>query len=154
MENKPTRRTAVWPVYVALAILIIFGAIFVWEVIEFSRESEGAATDISEDAYMDIVTPLLADADPERGPQLLQRHGCNACHAGDNAGRLAPGYDGLARTAAQRRPPMSAEAYLYESIIHPGAYVVEGYMNNMPRIYESQIPEDELGDIIAYLMTR
>lgn len=35
MENKPTRRTAVWPVYVALAILIIFGVIFVWEVIEF-----------------------------------------------------------------------------------------------------------------------
>jgi mono/diheme cytochrome c family protein len=153
VDQQPRRRAPAWPVYVALAILLLFGVIFAIEFFIFSRGDNGAVDPV-DDTYMDIVEPLLADADPERGPQLVQRHGCNACHAGESAGRLAPGFDGLGRVAVQRRPPLQAEAYIYESIIHPGTYVVDGFQNNMPRIYEAQIPEDELGDIIAYLLTR
>jgi cytochrome c len=153
VDQQPQRRAPAWPVYVALAILLLFGVIFAVEFFVFSGGNNGA-TDPVDDTYMEIVEPLLAAADPDRGPALVQRHGCNACHAGESAGRLAPDFDGLGRAAAQRRPPLRAEAYIYESIIHPGAYVVEDYQNNMPRIYEAQIPEDELGDIIAYLLTR
>jgi cytochrome c len=154
VENKPKRRrTAVWPVYIALMMLLGFGAIFVSEFVDLSQGGRGA-DELAADTYMDIVEPLLANADSERGPDLLQKHGCNACHSGDVAGRLAPELDGLGAAAGQRRPPLTAEAYIYEAIIYPGAHIVEGFHDNMPRIYQQQIPQDELGDIIAYLLTR
>jgi hypothetical protein len=59
----------------------------------------------------------------------------------------------VALLAAERRPSLTAAAYVYESIIYPGAFIVDDYYNNMPRIYHDQIPDDELGDIIAYLLT-
>lgn len=152
MLEQPTGRTSAWPVYIALGLLGLFGIIFLIEFANMSRGDGGAAT-LTADTYMEIVTPLLIDADPANGPALVQQHGCTACHGGNNAGRLAPGYEGLAERASERRPPLTGAAYVYESIIYPGAYTVEGYQNNMPRLYESQIPHDELGDIIAYLLS-
>jgi mono/diheme cytochrome c family protein len=44
--------------------------------------------------------------------------------------------------------------YIYTSIIDPGAVVVEGYPDNlMPRTFEDIFTEEELADIIAYLVT-
>lgn len=154
MESKPQgRRTKLWPVYIALFILIGFGAIFAVELVQLSRDNRGVAEgELSEQTYMDRVNRLLRNADPERGRALVQEHGCNACHGGANAGRLAPGFDDLWQVAAERHPPLTAAAYVYESIIYPGAYIVEGYPSNMPRIYDERIPDDELGHIIAYLI--
>lgn len=152
MREHPTRRTAVWPVIVVVGLFAVFGVIFLVEFINLSR-GDGSAQVLTPDTYMDIVAPLLAGADPANGPALIQRHGCAACHEGNSAGRLAPGYADLAERAGERRPPLTAAAYIYESIIYPGAYTVEGYQNNMPRLYESQIPPDELRDIIAYLLS-
>lgn len=140
-----------WPVYLAVAFLVFFGAIFLFEFFELSQGMDGAEV-LTADTYMDVVEPLLTNANPDNGPELLQIHGCNACHAGDNAGRLAPGHVGLNEIAAERRPPLTAAAYIYEAIIYPGAYTVEGFQNNMPRLYDEQIPQDQLGDIIAYLL--
>ncbi len=152
MREQSPRRTSAWPVYIALGLLGVFGIIFLIEFVNLSRGDGGADT-LTADTYLDIVTSLLADANPANGPILVQQHGCAACHGGNNAGRLAPGYEGLAERAGERRPPLTSAAYIYESIIYPGAYTVEGYQNNMPRLYESQIPHDELGDIIAYLLS-
>ncbi|MBC8099359.1 MAG: hypothetical protein H7Y11_07945, partial [Armatimonadetes bacterium] len=54
---------------------------------------------------------------------------------------------------ATRRPPLTAEAYLYESILYPTAYEVEGYTGQMPRTY-GELSDRDLGDIIAYLLTQ
>ena len=154
MESKPqNRRTKLWPVYLALAVLIVFAVVFAVELIQLSRDDRGVAEgELTEQTYMDTVNRLLRDADPARGPALLQEHGCNACHGGANADRLAPGFADLWEVAGERHPPLAAEAYVYESIIYPGAYIVEGYPSNMPRIYADRIPDDELGHIIAYLI--
>lgn len=149
-ESQPRKLIGV---YVAMAILGVFGAIFLIELVSLTRSSGGVdEAELSENTYMDIVEPLLASADVERGENLVLLHGCTVCHGGDNAGRLAPGYDDLPDVAGERRPPLTAAAYVYESIIYPGAFTVEGYPNNMPRIYEEKIPDDELGDIMAYLL--
>lgn len=152
---EPSSRTSAWPVYVALGIFALFAVIFLIEFIGLSRQAGGTEdAALTADTYLNVVIPLLANADPARGPDLLQKHGCSACHAGQNAGYLAPGHAGLYALAAERRPPLTAAAYVYESIVYPGAYIVEGYDQvNMPRIYEQQISPDELGDIIAYLLT-
>lgn len=142
------------PIYIAIAILIVFSGIFVLEFLQLSEGTGGTDDEnLTAETYMDVVEPLLVDADPESGRELVELWGCNACHAGANAGRLAPAHAEVMQLAAERRPPLTAAAYVYESIIYPGAYTVEGYQGNMPRIYEQQMPEDELGDIIAYLIS-
>ena len=152
-ENTP-RRTSVLPVYIALGILVVFGVIFAVEFLQLSESSGGVGDEqLTPDTYLDIVEPLLVDADPAVGEELVELYGCTVCHGGDNAGRLAPGYTGLSGIAEERRPPLTAEAYVYEAIIYPGAHTVEGYTNNMPRIYDSQITDDDLGDIIAYILS-
>ena len=153
MTDETTRRTSVLPVFIALAILAVFLVVFAIEFIDLSKSSGGVDNEqLTAETYMDIITPLLEDADANRAEALLTTYGCFACHAGNGAGRLAPSHLDLAVIAAERRPPLTAAAYVYESIIYPGAFVVDGYPNNMPRIYEDQIPEDELGDIITYLI--
>jgi len=46
---------------------------------------------------------------------------------------------------------MSAEDYLGESIIDPGAYVVPGYTDSMPRGLERSLSREDLDALIAYL---
>ncbi|TVR18501.1 MAG: hypothetical protein EA396_14285 [Anaerolineaceae bacterium] len=138
-----------WPLVIAGGFFLIMLAIFVVAFIVLSGEDTGMdADDITETAYMDIVTPLLVDADPERGREHFQRYGCTACHGNQN---LAPAVDVMIASAGERRPPMQAVAYIYESIIYPGAFVVPGYQNNMPRTYSDTIDEAHLGDLIAFL---
>lgn len=149
------KRPSALPIYIAVGILLVFSAFFIIEFVQLSSEETQGATDqdLTAETYMDIVEPLLATGDPENGRELVELWGCNACHAGVNAGRLAPAHAEVAEVAAKRRPPLTAAAYVYESIVYPGAFVVEGFQNNMPRIYEQQMPAEELGDIIAYLLT-
>lgn len=154
MSEAQTRRPSMVPVIIVSIILVAFVIFFVVEFLILSESSSGVAEDeLTADTYMDIVTPLLASADPARGEELILQYGCTACHGGENAGRLAPDWSSLREVAADRRSPLTAAAYVYESIIHPGAYTVEGYVNNMPRLYDEQISEADLGDIIAYLIS-
>ncbi len=152
-EPKSTRRTSLLPIYIALALLGVFVVIFLVEFLDLSKSSGGTQAEaLTAETYVDVVASLLSNANSQNGEVLLQQYGCNACHAGQNAGRLAPAHSEVAQVAAVRRPPLTAAAYVYESIIYPGAFIVEGYERNMPRIYADQIPDDELGDIIAYLL--
>jgi hypothetical protein len=50
-------------------------------------------------------------------------------------------------------PGLSAAGYLYESIINPSAHIVPGYVNSMPQDFATRMPEDDLADILAYLLT-
>lgn len=145
-----------WPVYVALGLVVVFSVIL---VIEFAGLSGGEAgglipeDDLTAESYMDAVEPLLADADPSRAPALINstEHICATCHLGE--ANIAPSFDNVADVAGERKPPLQAAAYIYESILHPGAYVVEGYsVNNMPRNYGEKLGDQELGDIIAWLL--
>ncbi len=152
--EAPKKKTSPVPIYIALVILVVFAVVFVIEFIGLSDSTQGAAVDdaLTAETYMDIVTVLLAEADPTRGEAALVRHGCTACH-GAESNVIAPKYAELTPEVADaRRPPLSAAAYIYESIIYPGAFIVEGYPNNMPRLYADQITDEELGDIIAYLL--
>lgn len=148
-EQEQTADMARWPLIVAGAVFLVMLAVFVVAFIMLSGEDVGMADDeITETAYMDIVTPLLVNADPERGREHFGRYGCTACHGNQN---LAPAVEVMIANAGERRPPMQAAAYIYESIIYPGAFVVPGYQNNMPRTYSDTIAEEHLGDLIAFL---
>ena len=63
------------------------------------------------------------------GESLLKnKGGCLLCHKISEVGNTrGPDLRGVGGRAATRKPGMSAEAYLVESLVNPGAYVVEEF---------------------------
>ena len=51
--------------------------------------------------------------------------------------------------------PLEIENYIRESILDPSAYIVEGYQDNiMPKNYDELIEEDQLDDLVAFLLAQ
>lgn len=142
-----------WPVIVALVLLAVVVVIFVIAFIESAPVGNESPATLTADSYMDVVTPLLDNGDPARGDMLIDELGCGVCHRVGAANGIAPSFVGIADLAPDRRPPLNAAAYLYESIIHPTAFVLEGYSGAMPQNYAEILTDAEIGDIIAYLMS-
>ena len=103
-------------------------------------------------AYADEVSAALDGAEAAIGEELVVTYDCAACHlTGD--GSNSPLFSGIAALASGRRPPLSAEQYLYEAILYPGAHLLDGYTNAMPNNYDERLSREEVGHIIAYLLT-
>lgn len=141
-----------WVLYVVIGMLVVIAALFVIAMAETSTRSATGET-VSADSYRERVDVLLANADPERGAQLVVTQGCTACHREGAVNGIAPPFQGIAERAAEMRPPMPADAYIYESIAFPSAFLVEGFANAMVQNYEDTVSDQDLGDIIAYLLT-
>jgi len=89
-----------------------------------------------------------------RGRQVYRALNCGSCHEPNLFGqRIGPPLDHVGSVAATRRPGMSAEDYLRESIIDPGTYVVPGYTDSMPRGLERSLSQEDLDALIAYLVS-
>jgi mono/diheme cytochrome c family protein len=89
-----------------------------------------------------------------RGRQLYRSLGCANCHEPGLFGRrLGPPLDHIGTVAATRRPGMSAEEYLRQSIVDPGAYVVPGYQDSMPRDLGRDLSPTDLDALVAYLLS-
>lgn len=89
----------------------------------------------------------------ERGKALFNdpNMGCFLCHAvAGSGGTRGPDLSHIGTTAGKRRPGMSADDYLKESLLDPSGYVVAPYDNIMPPIAQRLDPE-ALGDLISYL---
>ena len=69
------------------------------------------------------------------GEKIFKDKGtCEICHKIGQKGTRAPDLAGIGAIAAKRKPGMSAKAYLVESLLDPGAYLVEGYPAIMPKV--------------------
>jgi hypothetical protein len=49
---------------------------------------------------------------------------------------------------------LSAEEYLRESIVDPAAYIVEGYPDGMPKAYKILLSEEDIDNLVAFLLTQ
>ena len=89
------------------------------------------------------------------GKALVSAAGCVACHSLEPGVRVVgPSLAGVATRAAGRKPGYSAQLYLYESITHPSAYVVETFPDGiMPQDFKTRLQRQDLADLIAFLMT-
>ncbi len=157
MAGSSNKRALRWPVIVVIGLLIFITLIFVVAFVA-TTESEmaatpEAATELTADTYMDKAAPLLQNANPDKGALLVEQYGCVVCHRQGVASKIAPSFEGVAERAGKRRPPLTDAAYIYESIIHPTAYIVEGFQPAMPQDFSERLTDSELGDIIAYLLT-
>ena len=102
----------------------------------------------------------IAGPDPERGKELFFASnigggtGCRLCHSlKPDEVKVGPSLAGIATRAATRIPGMSAEEYIRQSIVDPGAYIVPGFDNKMPPYISENLSPQDLEDLIAFLMT-
>lgn len=109
------------------------------------------------------ITAELPEGDATRGETVANRLACTACHIAAPTGPawLAGAEPGIG-TRAQTRYTQSdytgnaetAEQYLFESIVQTGAYVVPGFPENlMPANYSTQLTDQDMADLIAYLLS-
>jgi cytochrome c oxidase subunit 2 len=98
------------------------------------------------------VTPPVTDP-VDRGRQLFTSSGCSGCHATTPDNIVGPGLGGVAARASTRKPGMSADDYIRESIVNPTAYTVEGFPPVMPANFGQVLSADEIDALIAYLKT-
>ncbi len=79
---------------------------------------------------------------------------CSQCHYVDKADRLiGPSLLGIGERAATRVEGQRAEDYIRNSIIHPNDHIVEDYPAGvMPQGYGDLFSDEELDDLITYLM--
>ena len=101
--------------------------------------------------------------DPKRGEELYHQTiigpnaapGCVTCHSLEPGKTLVgPSHAGIATRAASAVPGMSAEEYLKQSIITPDAHLSEGFTSGvMYQNYGKDLTEQEINDIVAYLLT-
>jgi len=106
------------------------------------------------------IDPLEV-GDPARGQEFFETGAdvlgtpCEGCHSLDGVdGEHGPTLQGISERAGERVPGMNAEEYLRQSILEPGAYLVEGYEDEMEPFYELLLTEDDIDDIVAYLLTQ
>lgn len=100
-------------------------------------------------------TPEPVATDPiARGRQVYRTLGCATCHEASisNVFRpVGPSLDQAAPVGAKRVPGMSAEDYLRQSITDPGAFLVPGYPDSMPRGIADALSPGDLAALVAYL---
>ena len=80
---------------------------------------------------------------------------CATCHqtsAGGGGFSVGPNLHGLRDRAANRVEGFSAGDYIVDSILHPAHFVVPGYQDVMFPQYSTYFSEQDVADVVAYLM--
>jgi len=79
---------------------------------------------------------------------------CATCHALEpEVVIVGPSLAGIATRAGTRVPGLNAEAYIRNSMMAPGDYVIEGFQNVMAQNLADTLSSDQINDLIAFLMT-
>jgi mono/diheme cytochrome c family protein len=101
------------------------------------------------------IMEAMASADPGRGEQLTLLNGCIGCHSLDGSQQLTgPSWVNLANVAITRVEGQSPGLYLYDSVVHPNDYILEGYPANiMPATFGDTLSDQELADMLAFMLT-
>jgi mono/diheme cytochrome c family protein len=97
----------------------------------------------------------LPPGDASRGQTLFTSQPCASCHSlTPDQVLVGPSLAGVATRAQTRVPGYSAGEYIYESVVHPGAYVNEGFQDGlMPQNFGETLTPQQLADLVAYLHT-
>lgn len=104
-------------------------------------------------AFLEAIAPAEAAAgDPANGETLFVNLGCIGCHSLDGTPATGPTMQGIAEEVAEEFEGVDPAAYLHESIVQPGAFVVEGFADGIMPAY-TDLSESDLNDLVAYLLT-
>jgi cytochrome c551/c552 len=149
-----SQRTLIAVIAFTLVATVLVVAAFSYEFVVASLNPPTPTPGLTETTYMDQVEPLLAMGNVANGEAVAQQFSCVACHVAGAANGVAPSWEGIAENAATRRPPLTAAAYLYESITQPSVFVMPPYANSMPANYGQRMSEQQLADLLVYLLAQ
>lgn len=99
--------------------------------------------------FVDTTTTGLSLV--ERGQKLAESRGCLACHSIDGSASIGPTWQGLfgkTQTLADGSTVLVDADYVKESILNPGARLVQGFAPIMP---PGSFSEEELNALITYI---
>ena len=89
----------------------------------------------------------------EQGQKLFAQYGCVTCHVTDQQAQ-APSLSGVYGHRVQLadgQTVIADEAFLRQAILNPNAKLVKGYPRNVMPVYQDQIHEDGLMQLIVYI---
>lgn len=110
---------------------------------------------VPEDAYNRWLT-TIGDGNKtpvELGRSLYVSKGCVSCHSIDGSPNTGPTWKGVYGQEVQFTSGGKAirdENYIRESILVPGAHIVQGYSNQMSS-YQGLVTEKQLDSLIAFI---
>ena len=121
-------------------------------------DTEGGESE-DDQSSLDPLPPATRDL----AIAVMTETGCNSCHVTPGlpdfgGGMLGPDQTFMGDVAATRREGYTAEEYIRESIVDPGAFVVEECplgqcLELMPQNYGDLFAEEELDAVVAYLVS-
>ena len=137
-----------------VAALIIFMMIPWWRPMVRSLDFGSS----SNDSRVTNISELEGEGNADKGKNIFRESvdgqpSCETCHTTDDSRRVGPGLGNIGNRAGERVEGQSAEQYLLTSIVDPGKYVVDGYSNIMPTKFGEVMSDQQLLDLIAYLLT-
>ncbi|MBZ0280417.1 MAG: c-type cytochrome [Anaerolineae bacterium] len=105
-----------------------------------------------------MFAPIAGDA--EDGAQLFAQGRdevppCLTCHRvirGQVGFSIGPNLAGIGERAGTQVAGLSAEEYVRQSILEPERYIVSGYRDIMYPDYSAHLTEQNIQDLIAYLL--
>ncbi len=158
--------------------LIIFAGLLLLPVIVAATDRPPTPTPIPE-ATLEATAEATAEATPEATPEATEavmligdatrgdeifHHGlngapaCSNCHSTTASGKwsplaIGPGLKGISERAATRVEGETAAEYVEDSIRHPNDYVVAGFTNVMYGEFEHDYSDQDIADLVAYVLT-
>lgn len=122
----------------------------------YRMRTTNAMPELSTDAVRTELESLPV-GNTSNGEQIFaSTGGCHACHSLEtDVKTVGPSLFGIASRAAIFKSDYSAELYIYESIVYPNAHVVESFQSGiMPLTFKQQLGEQQIADLLAFLMTQ
>jgi cytochrome c oxidase subunit II len=100
----------------------------------------------------------LEPGNAERGAALFTEAvggapACSTCHTIDGSVLVGPTLQDYSEQAQEHAGDATIEAYTHASIVQPGDYLVSGFSNVMFSQYGRFLSEQQIADLIAYLLT-
>lgn len=105
-------------------------------------------------------SPTATPADPVvRGEALFAAvingaQSCASCHKLTADESTGPSLMGYGRVAGARVAGQSAEEYTREALLRPGAYVLPGWSNVMYTGYATRWSDEQISDMVAFLLAQ
>jgi cytochrome c553 len=102
---------------------------------------------------------IAKTGDVDRGETLFNESiedqaTCVSCHSLDGSARVGPTIQGYGDVAGDRVDGQDAHEYSFYSIVNPSAHVVQGYSNVMYSDYQDILSEEDIADLIAYMLAQ
>jgi mono/diheme cytochrome c family protein len=157
--GKPVSANAE-PLILAVAGFFVFlaiGSLFLREIpgprAQVKEEPKAAGPALMVKGNIAEFLGTLPAGNADAGKQLFTTKACVGCHSLEKGKRLVgPTFYGLQTVAGTRKSGQPAREYIYESIVAPNEYVVDGYQSGqMPLSFSQQLSPQEMANILAWI---